>query len=104
MHVASARWNSWKTNFLGFESPDIQACDLILWGYLKERGYQDNPKTVTEFEEANDIGIGYIESEVTNIDIDMYEEKGSRLYWIRSPHKNGCIWERRGRNSCFLGL
>ena len=46
-------------------SPNLSALDFYLWGYLKERVYRDNPKTITELKEAiateiRSIGPGVI--------------------------------------------
>jgi transposase/AraC-like DNA-binding protein len=32
-------------------SPDLNPCDFFLWGYIKDRVYKDNPKTLDELEE-----------------------------------------------------
>jgi len=42
-------------------SPDLNPCDFFLWGYLKDRVYQNNPHTVEELEAA-------IREEVLRID------------------------------------
>ncbi|XP_053203876.1 uncharacterized protein LOC128388492 [Panonychus citri] len=45
-------------------SPDLNPCDFFLWGYLKDRVYQRNPKDLNQLESA-------IKNEVANIDDEM---------------------------------
>jgi len=33
-------------------SPDLSSLDFYFWGYLKERVYRDNPKTIAKLKEA----------------------------------------------------
>jgi hypothetical protein len=47
-------------------SPDVNPCDYFLWGYLKARVYQRNPRTIPELKAA-------IESEFRAIDRCMLE-------------------------------
>jgi hypothetical protein len=32
-------------------SPDLSSCDFYLWGYLKGKVYENNPKTIDELKE-----------------------------------------------------
>lgn len=44
-------------------SPDLNPCDFFLWGYLKDKVYRDNPRTMTELKDA-------ITREINSIDQD----------------------------------
>lgn len=33
-------------------SPDLNPCDFFLWGYIKDKVYKNNPKTMEELQNA----------------------------------------------------
>ncbi len=44
-------------------SPDLNPCDYFLWGYLKQRVFLRQPRTLTELRTAIEIEIGTITRE-----------------------------------------
>jgi hypothetical protein len=34
--------------------PDLNACDFVLWGYLKSRAYKKKPRTMVDLKQIRD--------------------------------------------------
>uniref|UniRef100_A0A8D9B3Q2 Transposase n=1 Tax=Cacopsylla melanoneura TaxID=428564 RepID=A0A8D9B3Q2_9HEMI len=49
-------------------SPDLSVCDFFLWGYLKNKVYVDQPRTLDELKDA-------ISQEIRNIPREMLERE-----------------------------
>jgi transposase len=47
-------------------SPDFNPCDYFLWGYLKDRVYRSNPKSIEELKNAIQTEISSVSEETLN--------------------------------------
>ena len=47
-------------------SPDLTACDLFLWGYLKSKVFANKPRNIQELKTA-------IREEIANITVEMLQ-------------------------------
>jgi len=56
-------------------SPDMNACDYFLWGYLKDRIYAKSPKTIDQLKKAIEKEINLIEIELLQRVIANFEER-----------------------------
>ena len=45
-------------------SPDLNPCDYFLWGYLKDKVWQSNPKTISELKRAISGQVAEISTEI----------------------------------------
>ena len=77
-------WNDEKPA----QSPDLPPLVFLLWEELKERGYQDNSQTVTEFKEAIDKEIKCIGSEVTKVVINSMKKRAQNCIQLGNFFKH----------------
>ena len=83
----NVEWPAW--------SPDIFYPDFFLRGYLKERGYKDNPKAFTELKEAIGKEITRIGSEVTKAVIDSVKKRAKDCIQLGGHHLKNVVFENQ---------
>ena len=72
-------------------SPNLSALDFYLWGYLKERVYRDNPKTITELKEAIATEIRSIGPGVTSAVMNSMKKRAQICIQSGGRHMKNII-------------
>lgn len=75
-------------------SPDLSPLDFFLWGYLKDKVYRDNPKTVTELKEAIATEIRAIGPGVTSAVMNSMKKRAEICIQSGGRHMKNIIFHK----------
>lgn len=67
-------------------SPDLSPLDFFLWGYVKDKVYKENPKTITELKNKIKSTIEQIPSQMLSDSIGSFERRLRMLIHTKGEH------------------
>jgi len=79
-HMISRRWNTeWPTR-----SPDLNACDFFLWGYLKSKLYEKKPRTMVDLKQNIRDEVAAISSTMLQRVMQNFRNAGGNVLITRN--------------------